>query len=154
MLIRAARPDEAARVEQLVAEAYRPYVPRIGREPAPMAVDYRTMIETTDHVTVVVDESHDPVVVLVTVAETDHVLVENVAVARSAQGRGLARRLLARAESAALRDGLTQVRLYTNAAMTENVAWYPHLGYTEVDRRTDGGFDRVFFRKDLQPGSS
>ena len=38
--------------------------------------------------------------------------------------------------------------------MTENVAWYPHLGYTEVDRRTDGGFDRVFFCKDLQPGSS
>ena len=71
-----------------------------------MAVDYRSMIETTDHVTVVVDESDDPVGVLVTVVETDHVLVENVAVARSAQGRGLGRRLLAHAESSALRDGL------------------------------------------------
>jgi ribosomal protein S18 acetylase RimI-like enzyme len=107
------------------------------------------MIATTDHVSVIVDESDTPVGVLVTVVDTDHVLVENVAVARSAQGSGLGRRLLAHAELQARRCGLTQVRLYTNAAMTENLEMYPHLGYLEVDRRSDGGFDRVFFRKDL-----
>lgn len=106
MLIRVARPDDAARVAQIVAEAYAPYVLRIGREPAPMAVDYRTMVDTTDRVTVVVDESDDPVGVLVTVVHTDHVLVENVAVALSAQGRGLGRRLLEHAEDQALQLGL------------------------------------------------
>jgi hypothetical protein len=33
--------------------------------------------------------------------------------------------------------------------MTENLAFYPRLGYEEVDRRTDGGFERVFFVKRL-----
>jgi hypothetical protein len=37
--------------------------------------------------------------------------------------------------------------LYTNAAMSENLALYPRLGYREVDRRRDAGFDRVFFAK-------
>jgi ribosomal protein S18 acetylase RimI-like enzyme len=150
VLIRAARLDDAARVAQIVAEAYAPYVLRIGRKPAPMAVDYRTMVDTTDRVTVIVDESDDPVGVLVTVVHTDHVLVENVAVARSAQGRGLGRRLLEHAEDQALRLGLPETRLYTNAAMTENLAIYPRLGYAEVNRRTEDGFDRVYFRKDLR----
>ena len=77
-------------------------------------------------------------------------LVENVAVARSAQGRGLGRRLLEHAEDQALRLGLPETRLYTNAAMTENLAIYPRLGYAEVNRRTEDGFDRVYFRKDLR----
>lgn len=149
VLIRAARPDDAARVEQIVAEAYAPYISRIGREPAPMTADYRLMIATTDHVSVVVDESDTPVGVLVTVVEPDHVLVENVAVAGSVRGSGLGRRLLEHAERQALQCGLTQVRLYTNAAMTENRKMYPHLGYHEEGRRSEGEFDRVFFRKDL-----
>jgi ribosomal protein S18 acetylase RimI-like enzyme len=119
-----------------------------------MAVDYRALIATTGRVSVVVDEPDNPVGVQVVVVDTEHVLVENVAVARSAQGRGLGRRLLAHAESAALRDGLTQVRLYTNAAMTENLGWYPQLGYLEVGRGTEDGFDRVYFRKDLSPGTA
>jgi hypothetical protein len=33
--------------------------------------------------------------------------------------------------------------------MTENLAFYPALGYTEVDRRREHGFERVFFEKRL-----
>jgi hypothetical protein len=33
--------------------------------------------------------------------------------------------------------------------MTDNLSLYPHLGYAEVDRRTEDGFNRVYFEKDL-----
>jgi hypothetical protein len=33
--------------------------------------------------------------------------------------------------------------------MHENLHLYPRLGYEEYDRRSDEGFDRVFFRKRL-----
>jgi hypothetical protein len=46
---------------------------------------------------------------------------------------------------------LLQVRLYTNAAMTENVGYYARHGYRETHRALDEGFDRVFFVKDLSP---
>jgi hypothetical protein len=46
------------------------------------------------------------------------------------------------------------VRLYTNAAMEENLVLYPRLGYREVGRRRDGGFDRVFFTKSMRSDAS
>jgi hypothetical protein len=39
------------------------------------------------------------------------------------------------------------VELYTNALMTENLRYYPRLGYVEYDQRRENGFDRVYFRK-------
>jgi hypothetical protein len=38
--------------------------------------------------------------------------------------------------------------------MTENLELYPHLGYSETDRRLDGGFQRVFFAKRLAPSET
>ena len=37
--------------------------------------------------------------------------------------------------------------LYTNAKMRENLALYARLGWREVDRRTESGFERVYFEK-------
>lgn len=87
--------------------------------------------------------------VLVSFVEPDHVFVENVAVAPAARGRGHGRTLLEHAERQARERGLSQVRLYTNAAMTENIAMYPRLGYVEVGRRSDAGFHRVYFTKNI-----
>ena len=39
--------------------------------------------------------------------------------------------------------------IYTNAAMTENLAYYPRHGYTQTHRAQLDGFQRVFFRKRL-----
>lgn len=151
-MIRAATDRDVADVERIVAAAYAPYVPRIGREPAPMTVDYRHLVADTDFVHVLV-ESGETVGVLVIVAEADHMFVDSVAVAAGHQGRGYGRALLHHAEQRARDLRLPQVRLYTNAAMTENLALYPHLGYREVDRRFDEGFHRVYFEKvvDQQP---
>jgi GNAT superfamily N-acetyltransferase len=70
-----------------------------------------------------------------------------VAVLPSAQGRGTGARLLALAEEHARDLGLGEVRLYTNEAMTENIAYYARHGYAETHRQEHGGFRRVFFRK-------
>lgn len=45
--------------------------------------------------------------------------------------------------------GIGKLQLYTNEVMTENVAIYTHLGYREIDRRTEDGYHRVFMEKTL-----
>jgi GNAT superfamily N-acetyltransferase len=72
-----------------------------------------------------------------------------VAVIPECQGTGVGRLLLQFAESEALRLGYESIYLYTNAKMTENQVFYPKIGYVEYDRRFDGGYDRIFYRKQL-----
>ena len=74
---------------------------------------------------------------------------DNVAVLPAAQGRGIGARLLALAEEQARGLGLREIRLYTNEAMTENLAYYPRHGYAETHRAKQDGFNRVFFRKPI-----
>jgi ribosomal protein S18 acetylase RimI-like enzyme len=148
MEIRVATSVDVVDIEQLVCAAYSPYITRIGRAPAPMGADYHELVANgTTHVLVIDGEVAG---VLVTIPGPDHLLVENVALAPRAQGRGHGRALLVHAEQQAARLRLPQVRLYTNAAMTENIQMYPRLGYTEVDRRTENGFERVYFVKDVR----
>jgi ribosomal protein S18 acetylase RimI-like enzyme len=141
--VRPATAADVPAIERIVDRAYAPYVERIGRRPAPMDADYTALVE---HTRVLVD-GDDVVGLIVVLDEADHVFVENVAVDPSATGRGYGRMLLGYAESRARELGLPQVRLYTNAAMTENLAMYPRLGYVETDRRSEDGFDRVYFAK-------
>jgi ribosomal protein S18 acetylase RimI-like enzyme len=74
-------------------------------------------------------------------------VLDNVAVLPAAQGRGVGTRLLALAEDHARSLGLSEIRLYTNEAMTENLAYYTRHGYAETHRAEQDGFHRVFFRK-------
>ena len=59
------------------------------------------------------------------------------------------RRLLQRAERDAIEQGLSEVRLCTNEAMTENLVYYPRHGYRETGRAIQDGYRRVFFSKSL-----
>jgi hypothetical protein len=45
--------------------------------------------------------------------------------------------------------GYTEIRLYTNIAMQENLAIYTKLGYQECGRADEDGFKRVFMKKRL-----
>ena len=81
------------------------------------------------------------------IAQPGYLLLENVAVLPAAQGRGVGARLLGLAEEHARGLGLAEVRLYTNEAMTENIAYYTRHGYAEIRRHEQDGFRRVFFRK-------
>jgi ribosomal protein S18 acetylase RimI-like enzyme len=84
----------------------------------------------------------------------DHVLVENLAVDPSSQGRGVGRALLRHAEDRAIRLGVHELRLFTHVAMTENRAFYARRGFRETDRRIDSGIERVFFAKRLASRSA
>jgi ribosomal protein S18 acetylase RimI-like enzyme len=82
--------------------------------------------------------------------KVDHLLLDNVAVMPEQQGQGVGRRLIAFAEQEARRLGFAELRLYTQATMTENIALYRRLGFVETDRGQQAGYDRVFMTKDLK----
>jgi ribosomal protein S18 acetylase RimI-like enzyme len=147
--IRRGRLDEVDVLRGIVQRAYERYVARIGRRPAPIDDDYAARVRHAQ-VSVAVTGG-EPVGLIVTVPFADHLLVDNVAVDPVHQGRGIGRALLAHAERIAAESDLGELRLYTNAAMTENLALYPRLGYRETDRRRADGFDRVFFTKPTPP---
>ncbi|MGI5242854.1 GNAT family N-acetyltransferase [Dactylosporangium sp. CA-139066] len=142
-----ARPEDADAVRALVRAAYAHYVPRIGREPAPMTADYAALI-AAGHVWVT-DGALVGVIVLI--PQAGHLQVDNVAVDPAARGTGVGAALLAFAEERARALGRPQLRLYTNAAMHENLAYYPRRGYTETHRATESGFHRVYFQKQTPP---
>ncbi|WP_370581645.1 GNAT family N-acetyltransferase [Mycolicibacterium sp. BK556] len=147
MLLRRATAADAPAIAHLVERAYEKYVARIGRRPAPMDADQAALIETAN--TWVLIDNDQLVGSIVTVVMDDHLLLESIAVAPEAQGRGYGALLLRRTEDDAHDAGLTEVRLYTNAAMTENIAMYPRFGYVETHRAGQDGFRRVFFTKKL-----
>ena len=132
-------------IEALVRDAYAMYVPRIGREPAPVTADHAEQVAAGR--TSVVEADGEVAGVIVLIPGGDHLLIENVAVAPNAQGRGLGRELMAFAERRAAELGMAELRLYTNQLMTENLALYPALGYTETGRQVEDGFARVYFSK-------
>jgi N-acetylglutamate synthase-like GNAT family acetyltransferase len=145
--IRRATTADLPAVEQLITASYQKYIERIGRPPAPMTADYRAALQ---HSRVWVLVSSGAIVgALVTEDRGDHVLLETVAVAPGEQGHGYGRLLLERAEADAIELGYTEVRLYTNEAMTENLTFYPRHGYRETGRAVDDGFRRVYFSKAL-----
>ena len=147
VVLRPALATDLAAIQTTVAAAYQVYVPRIGRRPAPMDADYADAVASGQVWVAVADGGVIGLVVLVPAG--DHLLVDAVAVSPAAQGLGVGRRLLALAEEQARARGLGEVRLYTNEAMTENLTYYPRLGYVETHRAEQDGFHRVFFRKSL-----
>lgn len=144
MLVRPARHEDVPLLRDLVLRAYRPYVARIDRRPAPMQDDYAQKVRAG---AVFVADDGGVVGLIVLIHAPDHLLIENVAVAPERQGSGIGRALMAHAEAHARERGLGELRLYTNAAMTENISLYRQLGYSEVERRREEGFERVFFAK-------
>jgi ribosomal protein S18 acetylase RimI-like enzyme len=152
-VIRPATADDVATIRALVERAYASWVPRIGVRPGPMEADYAALVGEGD-----VFVLADPEVVGVLVLRpTDDgaLMVENVAVDPDRQGAGLGPTLLEFGAREASRRGIGELRLYTHELMTENIALYERLGWTEYDRLLSDGFARVFMRKhvsDLQAG--
>lgn len=144
---RPARDADLEAVARIVRAAYAPYIPRIGRPPGPMGDDYSALIRAgrvhvIDHAGIVQG-------VLVLIPQDGALLLDNVAVAPAAQGAGLGRRMLAFAERTAVRAGYRAIRLYTNEAMTENIALYERAGYVETHRAEETGLRRVYMVKAL-----
>jgi N-acetylglutamate synthase-like GNAT family acetyltransferase len=146
--IRVAHATDVDAVRACAHDAYAQYIEAIGRKPAPMMADFSVLI-ASGHVHIATDAQTDVLGFIVFYRDGSDMLLENVAVHSSATGRGLGKRLIGLCESTAKEFGLKAVRLYTNEKMVENLSIYPHLGYVEVARRNEQGFNRVFFVKDI-----
>ena len=147
-MIRPAHADEAEWARGLVRAAYQHYVPRMGREPAPMQADYAALIAAGEvHVLVAGGER---VGLIVLRPEGDAMFVENVAIDPGHQHHGHGHALMAFADREASRHGRVKVSLYTHESMTENLRFYARLGFREIERREQEGFRRVFLEKVLE----
>ncbi|MEU5099505.1 GNAT family N-acetyltransferase [Streptomyces sp. NPDC020996] len=147
--IRPATADDVPAVRAVTDAAYHPYIARIGVVPVPVRADHAADVAAGR-----VFVTGDPVIGLVVVeAHDDHLFLDSVAVHPDARGRGVGRRLLHFVDAHARALGLSEVRLYTNALMFENQRIYPRYGYEVVERRQDGPYDRVHYRKRLDGGA-
>jgi len=138
-------------VTACVQAAYRHYVARNGKYPAPMRDDYARVI--AEHDVTIAERGGEIVGVLVVKEAAEGFLLDNVAVRPGCQGLGLGRRLLELAEDKARARGYDSIYLYTQEIMTENQAIYERFGYVEYARRRELGLDRVYMRKALPPGA-
>ncbi|MFI6015731.1 GNAT family N-acetyltransferase [Streptomyces sp. NPDC051243] len=143
--IRPATAADVPAVKAVTDAAFTPYIERIGVVPVPMEADHAANVAAGK-----VFVTGDPVTGLVVVeAREDHLFLDSIAVHPDAHGRGVGRRLLHFVDARARALGLHEVRLYTNAMMWENQKIYPKFGYELTERREDGPYDRIHYRKRL-----
>src|SRR4051794_39065531 len=129
---RAAQPQDAGAIRDLVRSAYAKWIPLIGREPRPMSADYEAAVR--EHQIDMLMVSGELVGLIETMVRPDHFWIENVAVRPDFQGRGFGRLLLGQADNKAIGAGRVELRLLTNGAFAANIALYERVGYS-VDRR-------------------
>lgn len=115
-----------------------------------MTADYPSLLTTHD--IFILRTSQSPVGALVLQHEPDSnaVKIENLVVDLSAQGRGYGKVLMRYAEDFARSRGSNALELYTNVKMFENLGLYLKMGFVETARRKEDGFERVYFRKELE----
>lgn len=141
--LRHATAADLTAIRVLIDAAYAKYLTRMDKPPGPMLRDYGPSIAAG-----ATWVAGSPIIAVLTLyPRDDHLLIENVAVHPSAQGRGLGRVLMSFAEQEAARRGLTRTTLYTHEVMTENQALYARLGYAEVERRAEDGYRRIYMEK-------
>lgn len=145
--VRAARNAEIPAVESLVAEAFAPFTRRTGVVPAPLSIDWATTISAAAASVAVQDDR--VVGVLVLWPRPGSVLVDTLAVDPAAQGSGVGIALLAHAASVATARDVHVLRLSTNVAMTDSLAWYLRHGFVETGRGVEDGLDRVHLERVL-----
>lgn len=162
-----AKTEDVPAIKELITAAYTKYVERMNQLPGPMLADYVKLIEEgkqdvfvlTREETVVAAEGEGAdtkssrivgSVVLSNLPGEDAIEVNKLVVDPKVQRSGYGRILMDYSEEVAKARGFKAVVLFTNVKMYENIAYYSKLGYQETGRRRAGGYDRVYFRKDLQ----
>ncbi len=149
--IRRAVPADLDDVSRIIREAFSIYLSRIGKPPAPMLADHLVPIMRGD--TYLALAGGVVAAVLVLEPRPAELYIDIMAVDAPWRGKGLARFLMRFAEAEAIRLGRPALTLMTNAAMIENIAMYPRLGFTETHRAVEDGYSRVFFKKLIEPAA-
>jgi GNAT superfamily N-acetyltransferase len=146
-IIREASASDADTVKACVVAAFEMYIERIGKPPAPMLLDFPAEIGAR-HVWLA-ELGGQVVGVLVQYETQQGFYIDTVAVNSHLQGTGVGKALLQFAEQEALRRDYDSIYLCTNVKMTENQIFYPRIGFVEYERKFDEGYDRIFYRKQL-----
>jgi len=144
-IYRQATDTDVDAIAQCASAAYEKYVHRMGRKPAPMVADFSSHVQRGE-VTLAL-YAQEIIGYVIAYANQEALMLENVAVQPAYSGMGVGAVLIELTERQAIAQGLSSILLYTNEVMTENLSMYPKLGYEEYDRRTEDGFNRVYFRK-------
>ncbi|MFD5520096.1 GNAT family N-acetyltransferase [Streptomyces sp. NPDC127066] len=144
------RPAEAADSEQMAEmarDAYGKYLDLVDEPPAPILLDYEKVAASgRSHVALIDGHIHG----MVTVESDDtYLILRNLAVRTTSQGRGVGKFLVAFVEEMARSAGLRGVRLWTRAEMTDNIAFYKRLDYVLTHSERNEGSHRVFFCKEF-----
>ncbi|CAD0100039.1 unnamed protein product [Aureobasidium mustum] len=151
-----ASPEHLNAITDLITQAYTPYITRLnGKEPAPMTADYAVLISSSCvYILCAPPTQSTSSTVLGCIslnlnATNNALQINNLAVSPEAQGKGYGKLLMGFAEDVAKEKGVSKLELYTNVKMVENLVLYKKLGYEEVGRWVEDGFERVFFVKEL-----
>ncbi len=116
-------------VRAITREAYVEYEPLFGGPPRLATEDYTPRI-AAGQVWLWGEDA-----ALVIECHPDHAMIYSLAVRTAAQGKGLGSAMMDAAERLAASWGVADLRLYTNALMTRNLAIYAKRGYREIGRR-------------------
>lgn len=143
--LRRAVPSDLLRIEAVVTAAFERHLQRMSFPPAQLLRDDSAAIEAGQ-----IWVLGDPIVAAIVLIETDDTLVvENLAVHPDEQGKGLGRQLMEHAELMAGERGLRRLALDRNEINLELRDFYLHLGYVEMDRRSEYGHRRAVMEKFL-----
>lgn len=149
--IRKAIIQDSVKLSDIARRSYAVYIPRIGKEPAPMKANYSEVIKNHE---VWVIENNGVVIgfsVLIYddkgIGDNSYPLLETIAVDPEYQGQKIGSTLLKHSENAAYQQGIKGIKLYTNALMTENLNWYSKMGYQALCAFKEDGYDRIYFEK-------
>jgi GNAT superfamily N-acetyltransferase len=147
--IREAESKDADQISACIRESFKKYIPLIQMEPEPMILDYASVIEE-DHVFVMEEDGDFVGALILKDGDGSFMWLDIIGVFSKHQSKGCGKKLIEFGESAMREKGATESRLYTNTKFESNIAIYKHLGYEIYDRKTEHGYDRVFFRKPLK----
>ncbi|KAL4865850.1 acyl-CoA N-acyltransferase [Aspergillus spectabilis] len=144
-------------IQTIVNAAYTKYISRICKLPAPMLADYTALLNRPNTDVFVLlspsasanTESTVLGSIILDTSSPSALKINNLVVDPNAQGKGYGRLLMEFAESRARETGRSSVELYTNVKMVENLVFYGKLGFLEVGRGVEDGYERVFLRKKI-----
>ncbi len=144
--IRKAVIEDSAGLQNCMEAAYASFLDRMkGERLPPMDVDYSC--EIRDFPTWVADIDGNIVGGLIMMFENDYASIANIAVHPDFQGQGLGGGLMKFSEARAKEKNYSEIRLATHKLLTENVTFYLHLGWSEIDRDDV----RVYMKKEIIP---
>ncbi|MSU91214.1 GNAT family N-acetyltransferase [Rhodobacteraceae bacterium 2CG4] len=147
-MIRHARLSDLQQIRYLAQTQFAPYALRVRGRREPLRDDLRKLVED-EQIYVYVRDNGVRGFIIYRISGPD-VHIEALAVSYSYRRRGVGRQLLDAADREGLKKHCRRAIFYTNAQMFENLAYFRGKGFTEVDRRFDHGYERIYMERYLR----